>query len=66
VVGLGVLCNRGGVKPEDVGNPPELFALANVKLDAWDEADCPLCDQDIPINISVGKGREFLAKKNSS
>lgn len=63
IIGLGVLCNRGGITPSDVANPPTLFALINVKLDSWDEADCPLCVQDVPINTDVGKGREFLAKK---
>jgi orotate phosphoribosyltransferase len=64
VVGLGVLCNRGGITPEDVANPPELYALANVKMDAWDEAECPMCKSGMPINMDVGKGREYLAKKN--
>lgn len=64
VIGLGVLCNRGGITPSDVANPPKLFALINVKLDSWDEAGCPLCAQNIPINTDVGKGREYLAKKN--
>jgi len=63
VLGLGVLCNRGGITPQDVADPPELFALVNVQLDAWDEADCPLCAQNVPINTDVGKGREYLAKK---
>jgi len=63
VIGLGVLCNRGGILPEDVANPPKLFALVNVKLDAWEEADCPLCKQDVPINTDVGKGRQYLAGK---
>jgi len=49
-MGLGVLCNRGGIKPEDVGDVPILHALVNVSLDAWDEADCPLCAQGVPIN----------------
>lgn len=65
VIGLGVLCNRGGITPSDVADPPKLFALVNVKLDSWDEADCPLCVQNIPINTDVGKGREFLAKKGT-
>ena len=63
VVGLGVLCNRGGITTQDVVDVPKLFALANVKLDAWDEADCPLCAQSVPINTDVGKGREYLARK---
>lgn len=62
VIGLGVICNRGGVTRQDVGDPPKLFALVNVKLDAWDEADCPLCAKGVVINTDVGKGREFLAR----
>ena len=62
VVGLGVLCNRGGITPEDVANVPKLTALVNMKLDAWDEAACPLCEQNVPVNTDVGKGREFLAR----
>ena len=65
VVGVGVLCNRGEITPQDVGDSPKLFALINMKLDMWDEKDCPLCEKDIPINIDVGKGREYLAKKDS-
>lgn len=63
VVGLGVLCNRGGVTRTDVGNPSKLFALVNVHFDAWDEDKCPLCAQGVPINTDVGKGREFLARR---
>lgn len=63
VIGLGVLCNRGGITPQDVADVPKLFALINVKLDAYDEVDCPLCAKGIPINTDVGKGREFLARK---
>lgn len=63
VIGLGALCNRGGITPQDVADPPKLRALVNVKLDAWDEADCPLCAGNVPINTDVGKGRGFLARK---
>jgi orotate phosphoribosyltransferase len=66
VIGLGVLCNRGGIKPQDVADPPKLFALVNVKLDAWNEADCPLCAKNVPINMDVGKGREYLVRKMAS
>lgn len=63
VVGLGVLCNRGGITSQDVADVPKLDALVNVKLDAYDEAEFPLCERNIPINTEVGKGREFLARK---
>jgi orotate phosphoribosyltransferase len=66
IVGLGVLCNRGGITPADVADPPKFISLFNIKLDAWDETDCPLCKRNIPINTDVGKGREFLAKKNQT
>jgi len=66
IVGLGVLCNRGGITSQDVADPPKLFALVNVKLDAWDEAECPLCVKSVPINTDVGKGREYLARKKAS
>ncbi|HFC10836.1 MAG TPA: phosphoribosyltransferase [Candidatus Kaiserbacteria bacterium] len=63
VIGLGVLCNRGGITPKDVANVPKLKALLNMALDVWDETSCPLCKQGVPINTIVGKGREFLARK---
>jgi len=60
VVGVGVLCNRGGITSQDLANVPKLVALMDVKLSMWDEADCPLCKDNIPINTDVGKGREFV------
>lgn len=65
VVGLGVLCNRGGITRRDVADVPKLTALVNVKLDAYDEATCPLCERNVPVNTDVGKGREFLAQKQT-
>jgi len=61
IVGLGVLCNRGGITPPEVANPPKLFALTNIALDVYEETNCPLCAQGAPINTDMGKGREFLA-----
>ena len=63
VVGLGVLCNRGGITPQDVADVPRLISLVNMKLDTFDEVTCPLCKQNVPVNTDVGKGREFLARK---
>lgn len=63
VVGLGVLCNRGGITAEDVADPPKLFSLVDIELDSWDEAECPLCAQGVPINTEVGKGKDFLARQ---
>ncbi len=62
-VGLGVLCNRGNITPQDVGGIPKISALVNVQLESWEEAECPLCAQGVPINLSVGKGMEFMTRK---
>jgi len=60
VLAVAALCNRGGVTTRDLGDVPELFALVNVEMDAWDAAECPLCREGKPINTQVGKGREYL------
>ncbi len=62
VVSVGAICNRGNVTPVDLG-VRSLFSLVNISMQAWDEADCPLCAKGVPINTDVGKGREFLARK---
>jgi orotate phosphoribosyltransferase len=62
VIGLSILCNRGGIKSEDVGGVP-IEALTNVKLESYEASDCPLCKGKVPINTSVGKGKEFLEKQ---
>lgn len=60
IVGIAALCNRGGVKPEDIG-VPDIRALVNLRLENWPASDCPLCRDQVPINTVVGKGREFMA-----
>jgi orotate phosphoribosyltransferase len=65
VVGLGVLCNRGAVTLEAVGNPPRMEALVNTTLAMYEESDCPLCQAGVPINEEYGKGKDFLARRKS-
>lgn len=64
VRGVGVLCNRGGITAKDL-EVPELFALVNISLDAWEATRCPRCAQGVPINTQVGKGREFSKQKGA-
>jgi orotate phosphoribosyltransferase len=64
VVGLSALCNRGGVQPENVGGVP-IHTLITVTLETFSEAQCPFCQQQIPINTELGKGRIFLAKQKT-
>jgi orotate phosphoribosyltransferase len=65
VVGLSVLCNRGNVQPGDVGNVP-LHALISVPLETYTAENCPFCQQRIPINTELGKGRAFLAQERTA
>jgi len=64
VQGVIALCNRGGITAEDL-NVPKLCSLVDVNLDSWDEVDCPLCKDGVPINTQVGHGKEFLARQKS-
>lgn len=63
VIGVGALCNRGNIQTKDIGDVPGIFSLIELDLEAWDEADCPLCAKGVPMNTDVGKGKEFLARK---
>lgn len=62
IIGVAALCNRGKITTKELGDVPELYSLTDVDLQAWDEGDCPLCKQAVPINLQVGKGREYLRK----
>ncbi|MDO8561677.1 MAG: phosphoribosyltransferase family protein [bacterium] len=66
VVGAIAICNRGGVTKEAVGNPPIFTSLLDVEMEQWPEAECELCQRGIPVNIDVGHGKEFLARKKAS
>lgn len=62
VVGVAVLCNRGGVTAEQIG-VPELFALCNVSMNSWPAENCPLCKNSVPVNTETDKGRQFVEGK---
>lgn len=66
IVGVSALCNRGGITAKDLGDVPKLHSLISVQLESWEEKDCPLCRQQVPINTQVGKGKEYLAKKRNA
>lgn len=63
VLGAVAVCNRGNVTGEMIGTPPEFISMLKVDLEQWPEAECELCQRGIPVNIDVGHGKEYLAKK---
>ncbi|MEK9153975.1 MAG: orotate phosphoribosyltransferase [Patescibacteria group bacterium] len=65
IVGAIAIVNRGSVTKELVGNPPVFSSLVELHMESWDEADCELCEKNIPINIDIGHGREYVARKKS-
>ncbi len=65
VAGVCVMVNRN---PEEVveayfGAP--FFPLDTFKVEAYDEADCPMCRSGVPVDTSVGHGKQYLAAKQN-
>lgn len=63
VVGIAVLVSRGGVSASQVGDVPELISLASISCESWDERDCPLCRDGVPVDTTLGHGAEFVARR---
>ena len=66
IVGVAALCNRGQVQKETFGDIPELYSLLEVEFDTYEAEKCPLCEKGIPVNTSVGKGKNFNEKSRNS
>lgn len=60
VIAVCVLVNRDpeNINSQSVGFP--YSALAEMKIDAWEEKDCPLCKKGVKINRIVGHGKQYL------
>ena len=65
IVGLSAVCNRGSVQSKDVGDVP-IYSLVSLSLQTYSADECPLCEQGVPINTKLGKGRAFLAQQRST
>ena len=65
IIAVCVLVNRDpvNINSQSIGAP--FYPLAEVKMQAWIESDCPLCQKGVPINTTVGKGREYFKKTAS-
>ncbi|OGG60872.1 hypothetical protein A3C86_00375 [Candidatus Kaiserbacteria bacterium RIFCSPHIGHO2_02_FULL_49_16] len=60
VLGVVVLANRGEVTKEKAGNVPVFEALVDIPLEALEPAECELCKKGIPVNTTIGHGRNFV------
>lgn len=63
VVAVCVMVNRDpeNINSKTIGAP--FYSLGVFKADSYDEKSCPLCRKKIPINTTVGHGKEYLRKK---
>ena len=63
VVAVCVMVNRDPEKvtSDVVGGP--FSALGVIKASAFDEAVCPLCKENVPINTDVGHGKKYMEAK---
>lgn len=63
VVAVGVMVNRNlnQVNEKLVGAP--FYSLGVFPAIAYDEKNCPLCKNGVPININIGHGKKFIEKK---
>lgn len=68
VIGIGALCDRSDPEHcKKIPNQPRTIALARIPLKIWTEEEClrtKLCAQGVPVNTDLGKGKEFLLKKD--
>ncbi len=66
VIAVGVMVNRDpeNVNETTIGAP--FFALGILRAEAFDEKDCHLCENGVPINTDVGHGRKYLEEKRRS
>lgn len=63
VAAVCVMVNRNpeGVTTETMGAPFD--SLAVFKAEAWDQKDCSLCKQGVPVNTKVGHGAKYVAEQ---
>ena len=61
VVGAGCLVTRGNF--QDYGVP--FISLAEVHLSAWDESECHLCRENVPVNTKYAHGADYLRKRSA-
>jgi len=57
VVGVGCLIDRTGGEAAKVFDVP-VVSLASLKVESWEEKDCPLCKQGLPV-VKPGSRSKF-------
>lgn len=64
IVAVGVMVNKNPTLDEKTFGLP-FYALAQLPTEIYDMEECPLCAEKVPINTSVGHGKQFLEKQKN-
>ena len=59
IVGACAMANKNKDLDKSIFNVP-FDTLADIYVDTYTADECPLCKNEIPININVGHGKKFL------
>jgi orotate phosphoribosyltransferase len=62
------VCSMTNINPKPETITDEIIgakyaALSELPVVVYDEADCPLCKENVPINIEHGHGKKYLEEK---
>lgn len=63
VSAVGVMVNRSPDRVNEKMFGAPFFSLGVLPAEAFDADKCPLCEKNVPINTSVGHGKQFLKKQ---
>lgn len=63
VIGACAIVNKDpkNIDTKNIGVPFNFLTIVDTEV--FNEKDCPMCKANIPINIELGHGKEFLEKK---
>lgn len=66
VIQVCVMVNKDtkNINSETIGAP--FSSLAVLEVPAFEEKDCPLCKQNVPIDTRVGHGKKYLEAKGKT
>lgn len=66
VVGACSMVNKDpvNINPDSMGVPFDYLTV--VDMDVWEEKDCPLCKEGVPINTELGHGKKYLEEKGKA
>lgn len=65
VVSVGVMIDRSveGMSEDIIGAP--FFTLGRLQTIVYENNECPLCKDTVPVNIKIGHGKKFLDEQKS-